>query len=129
MRKREEGQGVRRQEEGRRPKEMIDAKEIAKLVAAALLWLTMFIGITLMSAYMCGCSPTGARKALVTTTAGVKAFSVQHMPAICDKIEKTCKTNPCPSLDKCHKAEKLITKGAKFWGQGAVIVNEVIPDE
>jgi hypothetical protein len=97
----------------------------ALLVFVLICLATLSLVLHCMTA---GCSAGGARKAIVTA-ADAANVATQVVRAHCRQLaEEGCKTNPCPALDECRRAERLIVDGAASLTAGAKVVNEVIDD-
>ncbi len=89
----------------------------------ALLVCLALIGMALLGA---GCAG-GLRKTLSSVTASAVLAAEVTRDACRVLATTTCQTNPCPALEKCHRAEGLIVQGAKALTEGAALINEVVP--
>lgn len=99
-------------------------REGRRLYGSVLLIAVALIGLVLL--FTSGCAPT-LRKTLSATTAGAELAAKVTRDACRALATSGCKTNPCPALDKCHRAEVLIVQSAKTLTEAAKLINEVTP--
>jgi hypothetical protein len=74
-----------------------------------------------------GCGPT-LRKTVAATTASAELTARVTGDACTLLATKLCKVNPCPDLERCHKAEALAVQGAKALTEAGKLIN-TLPKE
>ena len=100
-----------------------EARRERTLLLGALLVALALIGLAWLGA---GCATL--RKTLSATTAGAEV-AAKITGSVCDTLASSwCKTNPCPQMQQCNKAEALLVQGATCVTEAAKLIN-ALPKE